>query len=154
MDRSDQVHNYAEPRERFRYFLSIPTRWMDTDPYGHVNQAQYLSYFDTLINTYLIEECGFDHRTNNLLMFSVENMCRYRRELSFPQTIDAGLRVARIGNTSVRYEIGLYPAGDNLPAAYGYFVHVFVDRATRRPTPIPAALRVALKRLEWDSPKK
>jgi len=136
-----------ERRGDYPRFLEIPTRWMDNDIYGHVNNVIYYSYFDTVINQYLIEAGGLDIHAGTIIGIAVESQCRFHRSLEFPDVIDAGLRVGRLGNTSVRYEIGLFRRGDEEPAATGHFVHVFVDRESRRPLPIPAAMRAALQRL-------
>ena len=136
-----------ERRADYPRFLEIPTRWMDNDIYGHVNNVIYYSYFDTVINQYLIEAGGLDIHKSTIIGIAVESQCRFHRSLEFPDVIDAGLRVGRLGNTSVRYEIGLFRRGDEEPAATGYFVHVFVDRESRRPLPIPSGMRAALQRL-------
>ncbi len=136
-----------EIRSGYRHFLSIPTRWMDNDLYGHVNNVVYYAYFDTVINEYLIREGGLDIHDGTVVGYCVESTCRYHRSLSFPETIDAGLRVAQLGNSSVRYEIGLFRQGEDKPAAQGHFVHVFVDRAKDKPTAIPANIRASLERL-------
>ena len=136
-----------ERREDYPHFLTITTRWMDNDLYGHVNNVVYYSYFDTVINQYLIEAGGLDIHGGGIIGIAIESQCRFHRSLEFPDVIDAGLRVGRLGNTSVRYEIGLFRRGDEEPAATGHFVHVFVDRASRRPVPIPAGIRAALERL-------
>ena len=127
----------AETRARYRHFQAIPTRWGDNDIYGHVNNVVYYSYFDTVVNTYLIERGALDIRDSAVIGVAVESLCTFKKELSYPETIDAGLRVGRLGNTSVRYEIGLFRAGDDEPAATGYFVHVYVERVTRKPVPLP-----------------
>jgi acyl-CoA thioester hydrolase len=137
----------AERRADYPRILAIPTRWMDNDIYGHVNNVVYYSYFDTVINQYLIEAGGLDIHAGAVIGIAVESQCRFHRSLEFPDVIDAGLRVGKLGNTSVRYEIGLFRRGDEPPAATGYFVHVFVDRKTRRPVPIPARMREALESL-------
>ena len=140
----------AERRDRridYAYFLAIPTRWMDNDTYGHVNNVSYYSYFDTAVNQHLIVEGGLDIANAPAIGLVVETMCKFRKPLSFPDTIDAGLRVVKIGTSSVRYEIGLFREGDDEPAATGHFVHVWVDRATQRPVPVPAAIRAALEPL-------
>ncbi|QQP90983.1 acyl-CoA thioesterase [Skermanella sp. TT6] len=136
-----------ETREDYRHFLAIPTRWMDNDIYGHVNNVVYYSYFDTVINGYLIREGGFDIHAAPVIGVAVETMCKFRKSLVFPQTVDAGLRVGKLGNSSVRYEVGLFAEGDGEPAASGHFVHVFVERSTMRPVPIPDALRACMERL-------
>lgn len=137
-----------ETRERFPFFLAIPTRWMDNDIYGHVNNVVYYSYFDTVINKYLIEAGGLDIAAGAVIGLAVETRCQFKRPLSFPCVVDAGLRVGKLGTSSVRYEIGLFAQGETELAASGHFVHVFVDRPSRRPTPIPPRLRDALARLQ------
>ena len=137
----------TETRAAYSHFLAIPTRWMDNDVYGHVNNVVYYSYFDTVINEYLIREGGLDIAGGATIGLAVETFCRFHRELTFPEVIDAGLRVGKLGNTSVRYEIGLFRQGEAQPAATGHFVHVFVDRETRRPAPLPAGIRACLERL-------
>ena len=134
-------------RADYRHFLNIPTRWMDNDVYGHVNNTVYYSYFDTVINAYLIERGVLDYAAGATIGLAVENGCRYRRSLEFPMVIAAGLRVGKLGNSSVRYEVGLFAPEEDEPAAEGFFVHVFVDRQTRRPTPITGSLRDALSLL-------
>jgi acyl-CoA thioester hydrolase len=136
-----------ETRERYPHFLAIPTRWMDNDIYGHVNNVVYYSYFDTVINEYLIRAGGLDIHQAPVIGIAVETACRFRRSLVFPETIDAGLRVGRLGKSSVRYEIGLFKQGEDEVAAEGHFVHVFVEREAQRPVPIPPAIRAALERL-------
>lgn len=137
-----------ERRARFPFFLRIPTRWMDNDVYGHVNNVVYYSYFDTVINKYLIERGGLDIHAGPVIGLAVETHCRFLRPLSFPHDIAAGLRVAHLGSSSVRYEIGLFPDDEtDEPAAVGWFVHVFVERTSRRPQPIPEPLREALSAL-------
>jgi acyl-CoA thioester hydrolase len=130
----------ALPRDAYRHFSSIPTRWMDNDAYGHINNVVYYSYFDTVVNRYLIEAGVLDVERSPVIGLVVETHCNYFASLAFPQTVDAGLRVAHLGASSVRYEIGLFGAGAPLAAACGHFVHVYVDRATRRPAPLPPAL--------------
>jgi acyl-CoA thioester hydrolase len=117
---------------------------MDNDIYGHVNNIVYYSYFDTVVNEHLIEKGGLDIRDGSAIGLVVETRCLFHRPLSFPQIIDAGLRVTRLGTSSVTYDIGLFERDEDAPAATGYFVHVWVDRSTRRPTPVPAAIRAAL----------
>ncbi|HXX83762.1 MAG TPA: thioesterase family protein [Casimicrobiaceae bacterium] len=134
-------------RADFRRFLAIPTRWMDNDTYGHVNNVVYYSYFDTVVNEHLIHEGGLDIRSSPAIGVVVETRCSFYRSLSFPGVIDAGLRVRKLGRSSVTYEIGLFAQGDDEPAASGNFVHVWVERATWRPTPVPAAIRGALTKL-------
>lgn len=139
-------------RADFRRFLAIPTRWMDNDIYGHINNVVYYSYFDTVVNEHLVREGGLDIREGPVIGLVVETCCRFHRPLSFPGVVDAGLRVVSVGNSSVKYEIGLFAAGEREPAATGHFVHVWVDRATNLPTPVPAAIRAALNALVVELP--
>ncbi|MGF6534388.1 MULTISPECIES: acyl-CoA thioesterase [Paraburkholderia] len=134
-------------RAAFRHFLPITTRWMDNDVYGHVNNVVYYSYFDTVVNEYLIRAGVLDVEHGETIGLVVETQCNYFAPLVFPERVEAGLRVIRLGSTSVRYEVGLFKEGDAQAAAQGHFVHVYVDRATRRPVELPAALRAALEPL-------
>ena len=134
-------------RADFPHLSPIATRWMDNDIYGHVNNVVYYSLFDTVINRFLISEGGLDIAQGSIIGLAVETRCRFFRSIAFPEVLDAGLRVAHLGTSSVRYEIGLFVAGKPEIAAAGYFVHVFVDRVSRRPTPLPAGMRAALGRL-------
>lgn len=134
-------------RADFPHFLDIPTRWMDNDIYGHVNNVLYYAFFDTVINQYLISVGGLDIHGGAVIGLAVETHCQFFQPLAFPDVINAGLRVGKLGGSSVRYEVGLFRAGDEQAAAFGYFVHVFVDRAARRPAPIPDTIRAALTRL-------
>jgi acyl-CoA thioester hydrolase len=135
-------------RGAYPSFLAIPTRWMDNDTYGHVNNVTYYSYFDTVVNEHLIRAGALDIRDGDAIGIVVETACRFHKPLSFPETIDAGLRVARIGRSSVAYEIALFRGGDDDAAATGRFVHVWVDRAQRRPIPVPPRIRAALEPLQ------
>jgi acyl-CoA thioester hydrolase len=135
-------------RAGYRHFLAIPTRWMDNDVYGHVNNVVYYSYFDTVINEYLVRRGGLDLHDGAVIGLAVETFCQFHAPLSFPDVIDAGLRVGKLGRSSVRYEIGLFRQGQEAPAATGHFVHVFVERATQRPTAIPDPMRAALAALQ------
>ena len=137
-----------EPRSAYRHFLSIQTRWMDNDAYGHVNNVVYYSWFDTVVNAYLIDLGVLDIARSTSVGLVVETRCSHFSELAFPQQVEAGLRVGRIGSSSVRYEIGLFAAGAAQASAQGHFIHVYVDRATRRPAPLAAALRNALERIK------
>jgi acyl-CoA thioester hydrolase len=134
-------------RADYRRFLAIPTRWHDNDAYGHVNNVVYYAYFDTVVNEHLIREGGLDIAADPCIGLVVETTCRYYRSLSFPDVVDAGLRVERLGTSSVTYAIGLFRAGDDEAAASGRFVHVWVDRATQRPAPLPARIRAVLEAL-------
>jgi acyl-CoA thioester hydrolase len=127
--------------------MPIQTRWMDNDVYGHVNNVNYYSYFDTAVNRYLIEQGVLDIHAGEVIGLVVETQCVYKQSLAFPESIEAGLRVGKLGSSSVRYEIGLFKLGEQQPAAEGYFVHVYVDRDTRRPTPLPDEFRQVLTTL-------
>ena len=137
-----------EGREAYRAFRSISTRWMDNDVYGHVNNVVYYSWFDTAVNATLIEQGVLDIHGGRTIGLVIETQCNYFAPLAFPQTIDAGIRVARLGSSSVRYEVGLFAQGEPLTAAKGHFVHVYVDRETRRPVPLPAPLKQFLETLQ------
>jgi acyl-CoA thioester hydrolase len=132
-------------REAYPHVLAIPTRWMDNDVYGHVNNVQYYAYFDTVINEYLIRAGGLDIHDGAVIGLCAESHCTFRAALAFPDVVQAGLRVAKLGRSSVRYEIGLFRDEDAEPAATGWFVHVFVDRESRRPAEIPSPVRAALE---------
>ena len=135
------------PRSHYPRFDSITTRWMDNDVYGHVNNVVYYSFFDTAVNRWLIEAGALDMHAGEVIGLVVETQCHYFAPLAFPQRIDAGLRVAHLGRSSVRYEVGLFAEGEPTTAAAGHFVHVYVDRATRRPVALPPALLAALQPL-------
>jgi acyl-CoA thioester hydrolase len=134
-------------RADYAYFLPIPTRWMDNDVYGHVNNVIYYSYFDTAVNQYLVERGVLDIERSAVIGLVVETQCHYFSPIAFPDRITTGLRVARLGNSSVRYEIGIFQNDSDDTVAKGHFVHVYVDRATRRPTPLPPDMRAALQDL-------
>lgn len=148
-DSSSSQGGRAQPQDRsgFRAFRTIGTRWSDNDIYGHVNNVVYYSWFDTAINGYLIERGALDIHAGETIGLVVETQCSYFSSLAFPQVVEAGLRVSRIGSSSVRYEIGLFAQGEAKSAAAGHFVHVYVDRQTRRPAALPHALREALDAL-------
>jgi acyl-CoA thioester hydrolase len=141
----------SRPREAYRHFLSIASRWMDNDVYGHINNVVHYSFFDTVVNRYLIESGALDIHRGDVIGLVVETGCQYFAPLAFPDMIDAGLRVERIGRSSVRYEVGLFRAGEREAAAQGHFVHVYVDRDSRRPVALPDALHQALERVRPDS---
>ncbi|MES2265004.1 MAG: thioesterase family protein [Pseudomonadota bacterium] len=135
----------AADRSQFPHFLSIPTRWMDNDNYGHVNNVVYYSYFDTVVNQLLIERGVLDIHDGDVVGFVVDSGCSYFSSISFPDLIHAGIRVAKLGNSSVRYEIALYRNDEPLPCAAGHFVHVYVERSSNRSVPIPATVRKVLE---------
>ena len=135
----------AAGRDGFRHYTPITTRWSDNDVYGHVNNVVYYSWFDTAVNAWLIERGALDIHGGGVIGLVIETQCNYFAPLSFPQTIEAGLRVAHLGSSSVRYEVGLFAQGEPLAAACGHFVHVYVDRETRRPVPLPEVLKTTLQ---------
>jgi len=142
----------AEPRHAYPFFTRITTRWMDNDVYGHINNVVYYSFFDSAVNGYLIERGALDIHRGSVIGLVVETHCNFFASLQFPQFVEAGVRVARVGTSSVRYEIGLF--ADEVPtcAASGHFVHVYVDRETRRPTALSEPLLQALAPLRVDTP--
>ena len=136
-----------DSREDYAHFSRITTRWNDNDVYGHVNNVVYYSYFDTVVNKFLIDGNSLDIENSDIVGLVVETQCQYFRSITFPDTVDAGIRVTRLGTSSVRYEVGLFRNDDEMAAAQGYFVHVYVDRATNKPVPIPDATRTLLSTL-------
>jgi acyl-CoA thioester hydrolase len=132
-------------RGMFRHFLPLQTRWMDNDVYGHLNNVVYYSFFDTAVNEYLMRSGALSIGAGAVIGLVVETGCNYFSELAFPEPLEAGMRVAHIGNSSVRYEVGIFAAGAPSASAQGHFVHVYVDRATRRPAQLPPVLRAALE---------
>lgn len=136
--------NPAETRDAFAHFHAIATRWMDNDAYGHVNNVNYYSYFDTAVNQYLIAQGALDIGKSAVIGLVVETQCRYFSPVAFPDMIHVGVRVAHLGNSSVRYELGIFRNEEEVAAAQGHFVHVYVDRATNRPVALPQLLRSAL----------
>jgi acyl-CoA thioester hydrolase len=133
-----------DTRAAYRILRSIQTRWMDNDVYGHVNNVTYYSYFDTIVNGYLIEQGALDIAASQVIGLVVETKCNYFSPIAFPDTITGGLRVAHLGTSSVRYEIGLFRGDDDTAAAQGHFVHVYVDRASGKPVVLPDALKKAV----------
>ncbi len=134
-------------REAFHAFLPIQTRWADMDAYGHVNNMVFYSYIDTAVTELLVREGGHDKDRASAIGLVVESGCKYFKPVAFPAVIDCGVRVAKLGRSSVRYEVGMFDGDDVAPAALGFFVHVFVDRSTMRPTDIPPNIRAALEPL-------
>ncbi len=125
----------------------MQTRWMDNDHYGHVNNVAYYSYFDSAVNGYLMEATAADTRELSAIGIVAETGCRYMKEISFPDVLHIGLRLEKLGNSSVVYQLGVFRGTDTDPSAIGRFVHVYVDQKTRRPVPIPPVIRAALERL-------
>lgn len=138
-------HALRSQRSDYKAFRTIQTRWMDNDVYGHLNNVVHYSLFDTAVNAWLIENGVLDPHSGGQIGLVVETGCRYFREMSFPDVVSAGIRVARLGTSSVRYEVGLFRNAEQDAAAEGFFVHVYVDRATRRPQPLDEDLRRALE---------
>lgn len=131
-------------RDQFSFFLKIQTRWADNDLYGHVNNVTYYSYFDTAANSFLIQHVGFDIHHSPIIGLVVDSACCFFQELSFPEIIEVGVSIAKIGNSSLTYELAIFKEKHHQPAAQGHFVHVFVDRATRKSTTIPENMREIL----------
>jgi acyl-CoA thioester hydrolase len=138
-----------EPRSAFKAFHTITTRWSDNDVYGHVNNVVYYSWFDTAVNSLLIERSAIDIQSGQVIGLVVETQCNYFAPLTFPGDVVAGIRVAHVGSSSVRYEVAIFPTDARAPcAAIGHFVHVYVDRVTRKPTALPASLTCVLETLK------
>ena len=137
-----------DARNAYPRFVSLTTRWMDNDVYGHLNNVVYYSLFDTAVNRYLIEAGALDIHHGRTIGLVVETHCNYFASIEFPQLVEAGIRVAHMGASSVRYEIGIFAAGEPQCAARGHFIHVYVDRETRRPVPLPPVLATALEGLQ------
>jgi acyl-CoA thioester hydrolase len=134
-------------RESYRLYRPIATRWMDNDVYGHVNNVHYYSYFDTAVNGWLIDQGLLDLADSPIVGLVVETGCTYFESVAFPEPLEAGVAVARLGRSSVRYEVGIFKAGAGLVSAQGHFVHVYVDRSSQRPVDIPVPVRDALTAL-------
>ena len=131
----------------YRHFLTIPTRWMDNDVYGHVNNVVYYSFFDTVVNKFLMEERQLDYSKGEVVGLVVETKCQYYAPIAFPDVVVAGIKVAHIGTSSVRYEIGLFKNDEEKPAAEGHFVHVYVTRSSNKPTPLTSEMRSILEKI-------
>ena len=134
-----------KPRSHFRHFYPITTRWSDNDAYGHVNNVVYYQWFDTIVNQFLIVNGTLDIHEGSAIGLVVETHCNYFSSVAFPDPVTAGLCVTRLGDSSVRYEVGIFRDDEELASAQGHFVHVYVDRVTRKPTPIPAPARALLQ---------
>ncbi|MBH3354041.1 acyl-CoA thioesterase [Pseudomonas stutzeri] len=134
-------------RRDYKHFQPITTRWHDNDIYGHVNNVVYYGFFDTAVNNYLIRQGGLDIQDGDIVGFVVSSACDYFASIAYPDLIEVGLRVARLGNSSVQYELAIFREGEQEACAAGRFVHVFVERASNRPTAIPPRLRAALEAL-------
>jgi len=138
------------PLGDYPYTHALQTRWSDNDVYGHVNNVTYYAYFDTAVNAFLIREGLLDPERGDVIGLVVETGCQYFSSLSFPDALTVGVAVERLGNSSVRYRLGVFRAGQDEPCAQGHFVHVYVDRGTRRPVPLPGPLRAALASLQVE----
>jgi len=147
-ERAKIVRPSPAPRSRYRRFVPLATRWTDNDAYGHLNNVVYLSLFDSAVNAELVAAGVLDIEHGEVIGLVVETGCHFFSSLAFPQPLEAGLAVARIGRTSVAYEIGIFAAGAAETAAHGRFVHVYVDRKTRRPVPLPEPLLAFVKALQ------
>ena len=134
-------------RRDYKHFQPITTRWHDNDIYGHVNNVVYYGFFDTAVNNYLIQQGGLDIQNGDIVGFVVSSACDYFASIAYPDLIEVGVRVAKLGNSSVQYELAIFREGEQEASAAGRFVHVFVERASNRPTPIPSRLRAALEAL-------
>jgi len=141
------ANDRASTRADYKTFRVLTTRWMDNDIYGHMNNVVHYSLFDTAVNGWLIEQGALDIHGGDQIGLVVETGCRYFGELAFPDVVHAGLRVAKIGNSSVRYEVGLFRNDESVPAAEGFFIHVYVDRETRRPKLLNDKLRAVLQEI-------
>jgi acyl-CoA thioester hydrolase len=138
------MSRHRPTRADYRYFLEIPTRWMDNDVYRHVNNVTYYSWFDTVVARFLLGAEAIDMQASEVVGVVVETQCRYHAPIAFPETVTAGLRVDRLGTTSIRYGIAIFREGEDIASAEGHFVHVYVDRATlTKPMPLPERLRAA-----------
>ena len=140
---------HPEPRTAYKAFRKIATRWSDNDVYGHVNNVVYYSWFDTAVNGLLIESGAVDIHAGSVIGLVIETQCNYFAPLAFPEDVVVGIRVAHVGSSSVRYEVAIFPADPNLScAAKGHFIHVYVDRTTRKPATLPATLILVLETLK------
>ena len=139
------MRDTAKTRDHFRHFLPISTRWSDNDVYGHVNNVVYYQWFDTVVNEFLIAHGTLDIHDGDAIGLVVETHCNYFSSVAFPEPVTAGLCVAQLGKSSVRYEVGIFRGDDREASAQGHFVHVYVDRITRKPTPIPDKARALLE---------
>ena len=147
---SSQQHSerpQPQPRSAYAQFVRVTTRWSDNDAYGHVNNVVYYSWFDTAVNRLLIDKAVLDIEASPCIGLVVETQCHYFAPVSYPQDVDVGVRVAHLGQSSVRYELAVFVAGESQSAACGHFVHVYVDRSSRRPMALPPATREALQAL-------
>ena len=145
------MRDTPKTREDFRHFCPITTRWADNDVYGHVNNVVYYLWFDTVVNEFLIANGTLDIHAGDTIGLVIESHCNYFSPVAFPEPVTAGLCVARLGNSSVRYEVGIFRGDENIASAQGHFVHVYVDRATRKSVSIPPATRALLNSIQLPS---
>ena len=145
------MRDSAKSREYFRHFLPITTRWADNDVYGHVNNVVFYQWFDTVVNQFLISRGTLDIHGGAAIALVVETHCNYFAPVAFPEPITAGLCVVQLGKSSVRYEVGIFRGNEPVASAQGHFVHVYVDRESRKPTPIPDAARMLLQSIQISS---
>lgn len=138
---------HHEQRKEYFYWVNIPTRWMDGDPYGHVNNVEYYSFIDTAVTRMLLDRQVLRNPQFQAVGLCVESQCRYYAPISFPEVIEAGVRIAHIGNSSLRYEVGLFKQGEDQPAAAGYFTHVFVTPDSHRPVPLSSEIKQRIQDL-------
>lgn len=148
------MREQANPRAGYRHFHPITTRWSDNDAYGHVNNVVYYSWFDTAVNQFLITNGVLDIERSPVIGLVIETRCNYFQAVSFPERVTAGIRVAQLGNSSVRYEVGIFREDEQSAAAQGHFVHVYVDRASRRPAAIPPSMRALLESIRVSTPQE
>lgn len=140
----------AKRRSDFKHFHAISTRWMDNDAYGHVNNVVYYSWFDTVVNQFLIVNGVLDIEHSPVIGLVIETQCNYFASVAFPDRVTAGVRVSKLGNSSVRYEVGIFREDEQAASAQGHFVHVYVDRDTRKPSAIPADMRALLQTIQTN----
>lgn len=135
-------------RSAYAYFQTMTTRWMDNDSYRHMNNTTYYSFFDTIVNQYLIENAVLDVEKSEVIGLVAETMCRYFKSIGFPSKINVGLRIGHLGKSSIRYEIALFKDDEDVASAQGHFIHVYVERGSGRPTPLPEKLKSVVALLE------
>jgi acyl-CoA thioester hydrolase len=145
------MRDSPKTRKDFRHFYPITTRWMDNDAYGHVNNVVYYLWFDTVVNQFLIANGSLDIHNGDTIGLVVESHCNYFSPVAFPEPVTAGLCVARLGDSSVRYEVGIFRGDADIASAQGHFVHVYVDRDSRKAVSIPAATRDLLQSIQSPS---
>jgi len=140
----------SHSKNQYKYFQKIETRWSDNDQYGHVNNSIYYFFFDTVVNNYLIKEVGINLQTSNEIAVVAETGCKYVSSISYPESVTAGLRIKKLGKSSVIYEVGIFKEDESQPSAFGFFVHVFISRDSRNPVAIPETLKAKLEKLIYQ----